>query len=246
MTKPLILIVDDTAENIQVLGKILKNLDCNIAVAKEGKRALSLAESKIPDLILLDVMMPGMSGFEVCEELKYNKVTCDIPVIFLTALSDTTDIIKGFRLGAVDYVVKPFIAEELLARVSTHISMSEDRKTILEQKTKLQSLIHMLCHDLMNPTHAIMTVLYLYKSEQLDTEESIELIQESVSRTNNLLTIIRQFMSIESKGLDTSSVDLFDAVKEAISSVKFRLEEKQIDVVLNMSSSVRVLAEKST
>lgn len=246
MTKPLVLIVDDTAENIQVLGKILKGLSCNIAVAKEGKTALSIAQTKVPDLILLDVMMPGMSGFEVCQELKFNKITKDIPVIFLTALADTKDIIKGFRLGAVDYVVKPFIAEELLARVTTHLAMSEDRMTIMEQKTKLQNLIHMLCHDVGNPTHAIITVLDMLKSEQLDLEESVELIDESAHRIHNLLNVIKQFMAVKSKGLDTSSVDLFLAVDDAVKGVRFRLDEKEMDIIVNMDEDIHVWAEEST
>ncbi|MCO4782884.1 MAG: response regulator [Candidatus Cloacimonetes bacterium] len=246
MTKPLVLIVDDTAENIQVLGKILKGLSCNIAVAKEGKTALSIAKSKVPDLILLDVMMPGMSGFEVCQELKFDKVTKDIPVIFLTALSDTKDIIKGFRLGAVDYVVKPFIPEELLARVTTHLSMSQDRNTIVEQKTKLQNLIHMLCHDIGNPTHAIITVLELLKQNQLELEESVELIDESAQRTVNLLDVIKQFMAVKSKGLDTSIVDLSMSVGEAVKGVRFRLDEKEMDIIVNMEENIHVWAEEAT
>ncbi|PCJ16146.1 MAG: hypothetical protein COB02_17055 [Candidatus Cloacimonadota bacterium] len=246
MVKPLVLIVEDTIENIKVLGAILKPLDCNIAIAKEGKTALSIAETKLPDLILLDVMMPGMSGFEVCEKLKENKKTKDIPVIFLTALAEVSDITKGFKLGAVDYVTKPFISEVLLARVITHLSISKDRKIIYNQKTKLQSLIHMLCHDLMNPTHAILTVLQLLKREQLENNESFELIEDSANRTKNLLIVIREFMSIEAKGLKIEKVDLFYAIKEAIESVKFRLKEKEVSVILNMKEPKYILAEEAT
>lgn len=246
MTKPLVLIVDDTAENIQVLGKILRGLSCNIAVAKEGKTALSIAQIKIPDLILLDVMMPGISGFEVCQELKFNQLTKDIPVIFLTALADTKDIIKGFRLGAVDYVVKPFIAEELIARVTTHLAMSEDRMIIVEQKQKLQNLIHMLCHDIGNPTHAIITILEMLKEDQLELDESLDLIEESANRTANLLDVIKEFMAVKSKGLDTSSVNLFLAVQEAVKAVRFRLDNKEMDIIVDISKEIYVWAEEAT
>ncbi len=118
-----ILIVDDTLRNIQVLGTILRQERYQINVAQNGKQALDVVSKVRPDLILLDVMMPEMDGFEACRHLKEDPGTADIPVIFLTAKVETEDIVKGFELGAVDYVTKPFNPTELLVRVHTHLSI---------------------------------------------------------------------------------------------------------------------------
>ena len=130
--KNLVLIVDDVPKNLQVLGNILRNRDYNISVATSGEQALNMMEKILPDLILLDVIMPGIDGFQVCEELKASEKTKDIPVIFLTAKTQTEDIVKGFELGAADYVTKPFIKEELLARVHTLLALKNAQKKIVE------------------------------------------------------------------------------------------------------------------
>jgi len=118
-----ILIVEDTPANIQVLTATLKERGYQISVATNGRQALEVAARVRPDLILLDVMMPEMDGFETCRQLKASEQSRQIPVIFLTAKTDTADIVKGFELGAVDYVGKPFNAHELLARVNTHLTI---------------------------------------------------------------------------------------------------------------------------
>jgi len=134
--KPLILIVDDVPKNLQVLGSILGASEYLITPAMSGEQTLARVEQLMPDLILLDVMMPGIDGFETCRQIKANPKTKDIPVIFLTAKVETVDIIKGFNVGAVDYVTKPFQAEELLTRVQTHISLkqkTQDLKRLFEE-----------------------------------------------------------------------------------------------------------------
>jgi class 3 adenylate cyclase len=118
-----ILIVEDTPANIQTLTATLKERGYQISVATNGRQALDIVGKVQPDLILLDVMMPEMDGFETCRRLKASEQWRQIPVIFLTAKTDTADIVKGFELGAVDYVAKPFNAHELLARVNTHLTI---------------------------------------------------------------------------------------------------------------------------
>lgn len=113
-----ILIVDDVVSNVLLLKVLLKNLNYQIATANDGLQALSAVETEKPDLILLDVMMPGLNGFEVAEKLKENPETRDIPIIFLTALNATSDVVRGFKAGANDFISKPFHKEELLIRVS--------------------------------------------------------------------------------------------------------------------------------
>ena len=120
----LILIVDDTPTNLDVISEALSDAGYTVAIATSGERALKQLERRSPDLILLDVMMPGIDGFETCQRLKANPKTCDIPVIFMTALSDADSKIKGFEVGAVDYITKPFQEREVLARVKTHLQLS--------------------------------------------------------------------------------------------------------------------------
>ncbi|HSU57496.1 MAG TPA: adenylate/guanylate cyclase domain-containing protein [Candidatus Dormibacteraeota bacterium] len=132
-----ILVVDDTPANIQALAGTLKAHGYQVSVATNGRQALEIVERVRPDLILLDVMMPEVDGFAVCGSLKASEATRSIPVIFLTAKTDVEDIVKGFELGAVDYVPKPFNAHELLARVSTHLTMDELRRSLAEKNAEL-------------------------------------------------------------------------------------------------------------
>lgn len=132
-----ILIVEDTPANIQTLAAILKEKGYQISVATNGKQALEVLTRVQPDLILLDVMMPEMDGFETCRRLKAAEQWRHIPVIFLTAKTETVDIVQGFELGAVDYVAKPFNAHELLARVSTHLTMDELRRSLAGKNVEL-------------------------------------------------------------------------------------------------------------
>ena len=118
-----ILIVDDTPKNIQLLGTILKNIGYKIIVATNGLQALDILEKIKPDLILLDVMMPDLDGYETCKKIKSSEYLKDIPIIFLTAKTQPEDIVKGFELGAVDYIIKPFNSSELVARVKTHLEL---------------------------------------------------------------------------------------------------------------------------
>ncbi len=120
-----VLIVDDNPLNLQVLGNTLRKNGYKLAAAKSGPEALDFLQKKLPDLILLDIMMPEMDGYEVCKKLKEDENTKKIPVIFLTARTDTDSIVRGFEAGGVDYVVKPFNPAELLARVKTQIKLKQ-------------------------------------------------------------------------------------------------------------------------
>ena len=139
--KVTLLFVDDLPENLQILGNIFKNKYHTIIVATSGKDALALVHKTHPDIILLDIMMPEMDGFEVCLQLKTNKDTENIPIIFLTAKDEPQAIVKGFELGAVDYVTKPFNSAELLARVNTQIREKQHRDMILQINARLRQEI---------------------------------------------------------------------------------------------------------
>jgi two-component system, NtrC family, sensor kinase len=137
-----ILIVDDTPENLEVLSDALMTAGYRVAVAIDGESAIEQAEFSPPDLILLDIMMPELDGFETCRQLKLSRATQDIPVLFMTALSETEDKVKGLSLGAVDYITKPFQREEVLARVRVHLQlrnyaqMLEDKNQLLKQENE--------------------------------------------------------------------------------------------------------------
>jgi phosphoserine phosphatase RsbU/P len=128
--KPLIMVVDDVARNIQIVGKLLDSGGYDISYATNAKDALEVLSNKLPDLILLDVMMPDVDGFQLCEIIKKDISTKEIPVIFLTARISTEDIIKGFQVGAVDYIMKPFNVKELLIRIKTHLELKFSKEII--------------------------------------------------------------------------------------------------------------------
>ena len=170
--KPLILIVDDLPKNLQVLGIILREKDYEIAAAAGGRQALEMVGTRLPDLILLDVIMPEPDGFQVCEKLKASAETKDIPVIFLTARTGTEDIVKGFELGAVDYVTKPFNKAELLARVGSHLELQKAQREIikLEQKNAAMAMAVTANHEINQP----LTVL----------RGNFDLFQNTLDRTS--------------------------------------------------------------
>ncbi|GAB4292392.1 MAG: hypothetical protein Fur0025_28100 [Oscillatoriaceae cyanobacterium] len=133
-----VLIVDDTPSNLEVLFDILNESGFKVLVAQDGESALERARYGQPDLILLDILMPGIDGFETCRRLKSHDTTKDIPIIFMTGLSETVDKVKGFQLGAVDYVTKPLQYEEILARVTTHLTIRHLNRRLQEQNQQLQ------------------------------------------------------------------------------------------------------------
>jgi len=133
-----ILLVDDNPTNLQVLFQTLEGVGCKLLIAKNGEIALTIAGKALPDLILLDIMMPDIDGYEVCRRLKSNPATSDIPVIFLSALGDTEDKVKGLHLGAVDYITKPFQPNEVIARVNTHLTIHRLKREVESQKDQLE------------------------------------------------------------------------------------------------------------
>jgi len=147
--KPLILIVDDNSINIDLLVNTLKN-DYRLAIAKNGQKAIEYAEKHMPDLILLDIVMPGMNGYEVCRELKSAVKTKDIPIIFITAMTEEGHKTKGFEVGAIDYITKPFHAAEVQARVKTHLSLKKahDQEIFIASKIQKTLLFGRPPHDI--------------------------------------------------------------------------------------------------
>lgn len=228
--KTLILIADDIPRNLQVLAGMLQELDCNISVATNGKQVLQITEDVIPDLILLDVMMPEMDGFETCRILQQNPKTKGIPVIFLTARVEIEDIVKGFSLGAVDYVAKPFNSAELLARVKTQLNLRKMQKNniALEQKNSILAMIVTANHELNQPlTGAIANFDYFKlliskKEMTADQNECIAKIESSLDEIKDILSKFRkaQSFSFENYISDVKMVSFNEELNRRISEIE--------------------------
>ncbi len=154
-TKSRILVVDDVVQNLQVVGTMLRNEGHDVMPAGSGAQALDRVRARLPDLILLDLMMPEMDGLEVCRRLKADPATREIPVVFLTASNEMEHLVKGFEVGAVDYVTKPFNGPELLARVRTHLELKLARERLREMNDEKNEFMGIAAHDLRNPLSAI-------------------------------------------------------------------------------------------
>jgi len=165
------MIVDDTPANIDVLRRILSEDGFEISIAMSGEAALSLVEKNRPDLILLDVMMPGINGFETCGKLKSNPATKDIPVILVTAKTEVEDIVHGFKVGGVDYIAKPFKREEVVSRVQTHLKIEQ----LIQEKGNLNKKLQYQNNELVESQNQCRVILE--KSSDgvfsLDTEGKI-------------------------------------------------------------------------
>ena len=198
--KQIILVVDDNLKNLQLIGNILINERYELVMALNGSQALKYVEKEKPNLILLDIMMSEMSGYEVCRKLKAKKDTKDIPVIFITAKIEEKDLLEGFKCGAVDYIRKPFNLSELLARIDTHIKLNEATKKIKLQQEEIIKEAHDrgfievvsgLVHNLAN----IMSTLYFNMEEFVDCFEKEE--KKEMSFFENILT--PELLKIENK-----------------------------------------------
>jgi signal transduction histidine kinase len=172
-----ILVVDDTPSNLQQLFAILQSNGFTVLVTQDGLSALAKAENAEPDLILLDILMPGIDGLEVCRKLKANKKTKDIPIIFMTALTDTDNKVKGFSNGGVDYITKPIEEEELIARIKTHLILRKIRQQLQTQNQELQQEIS-VCQG---------TELKLKKSQQILEKVNEQLEARVAERTTELV-----------------------------------------------------------
>ncbi|HTB64463.1 MAG TPA: hybrid sensor histidine kinase/response regulator [Opitutales bacterium] len=161
--KPYVLIVDDTAANLRVLGSLLRGEGWTVAAATSGDQALQLVARRVPDLALLDVMMPEMDGFELCQRLRTAPATRDLPILFITALTDEESIVRGFKEGAQDYIAKPFRQAELIARVRTHLALREATLRAERQAADLTRLnadkdrfYSIIAHDLRSPLAGLL------------------------------------------------------------------------------------------
>lgn len=173
-----ILIVDDNPNNLKVLGGILKAVGYNFRMAKSGKQALSVLEKTKPELVLLDIQMPEMDGFETCKKIKEIPGNTNIPIIFLTANTDAESVNKAFKSGGVDYVTKPFNTDELLIRIETHIKLKIQAEELLRQNAAKDKFFSIISHDLKNPLANILGFSELIKEnfDEIDPKKLLNFI----------------------------------------------------------------------
>lgn len=198
-----ILIVDDQPDNLKILQDILENEGYKITIATSGKMALQLIERNLPELVLLDIMMPKISGFDACITLKSEERTKNIPIIFISGLADTENKVKAFEIGGVDYITKPFEIREVLARVSTHLEnyrlkqklemAIKKEKEIAEFKDEFTNNIN---HELRNPLTAIMlsTTFLLEHFEKISSEKIFNKIKSIHMSSQNLLQLVNEIL----------------------------------------------------
>jgi two-component system, sensor histidine kinase and response regulator len=225
--KPIILIVDDNDDNLNLAARHLRDANYDVVIANSGPIALEVLEEISPDVILLDVMMPGMDGYEVCTIIKNNPEHESVPIIFLTAKTESEDIVKGFISGGVDYISKPFEKQEFLARVKTHNNLKRSKDTIVVQNKELvklnqekDGLLGITAHDLKNPLQGIaglVDVLGLLLEE-------IDLPKEQKDSFDQIISTIK----IGTGNANQIIMDLLDV--NAIEQGDFSLHIEQIDI----------------
>ena len=248
MTGQAVLIVDDNPTNIGVLLDYLSEAGFRVLVAQDGESALEQIEYARPDIILLDVMMPGIDGFETCRRLKQKETTREIPVIFMTALSETVDKVKGFNVGAVDYITKPIHQEEVLARVTAHLTIQSLQKSLQEQNARLQQEIterqkliaeldafaYTVAHDLQNPLSVIIAyteVLQANWATAEEREEAVSAIGQNGQRMTNIIKELLLLAKMRKSDVILKPVDMARIVDEAKQRLVVMIEERQARII---------------
>ncbi|ARE86831.1 response regulator [Clostridium formicaceticum] len=213
LTKAEIMVVDDTPEHIELLASILHDENFKVRIATNGHTALELLKQHHPDLILLDVYMPEMDGFELCKNIKNNPALGHIPIIFITASNDEESIKKGFELKAQDYVVKPFNVSELLARIHTHLKLKFQTQALQEAYQELDQFCHSVSHDLKAPLQTIGKLIEHFISDygdNLDNEknELIDHISKKSTEVVNMIDRLLEFSRMSKIEMNKEKVDL--------------------------------------
>lgn len=234
-----ILIVDDTAYNLTILLQILTQNGYQVHQAVSGEMALEAAALHYPDLILLDVAMPVMNGYEVCQHLKANETTRSIPVIFISALNDLQDKVRGFEVGGVDYITKPFQIREVLARVQSHITVAQQRREIERLSTLKDELVRVVSHDLTNPISIIKGYIDLMYEEVAACGPAGDMMRDwlrSVTHTvDHMLSIVSDLLDLarieEGIPLSLEPVPVLEMLHSDLAMFYILARDKQIELV---------------
>ncbi len=252
-----ILVVDDNKENLKVVSNFLKAEGYQIALSLNAEDAWNILEDNKIDLILLDVMMPGMDGFTLCRQLKEDLRLKEIPVIFLTAKTETSDLVEGFSSGGVDYITKPFQKEELIARVNNHVALAHARKEIMKQAEQIRRinrtkdrLYSVIAHDIKSPFANISMLISTLAEGYLDptTEEYEEILQSinsSTQETYALLVNLLQWTRSQTGDLEVSpeTISLQELVNNTFRFLQPQATKKEISLIDEIQDGMQIEAD---
>jgi signal transduction histidine kinase len=230
-----ILIVDDTPANLGVLVETLGAAGYQLMVAEDGEEALTQTLQTRPDLVLLDVMMPGIDGFETCRRLKAQAHTRDIPVLFMTALNETADKVKAFAAGGVDYITKPIEHEEALARVRTHLSLRRLQRELQSELAIKDQFMRIAGHDLRNPLCLILMSGELAKRQTGDPAAIVKYLANIADSAAHMRRVIDTFLHL--KRADAARVELNLVAAAAANQHQFAAADKHIELALELAES---------
>lgn len=231
-----ILVVDDNSKNLQIISMALSKYGYKVAVANSGLSGLKYLERKLPDLILLDIMMPEMDGYELCKIIKSNPEYKHIPVIFLTAKSDLKDLIEGFNIGAVDYLLKPFRNEELSVRVSTHIQLKKAKETIEQKNAELEILNQKLIDNQNRIVRDAQSLAFL--NEKLVDSENV--LKDTIATKDKFYSIIAHDL----KGPFSSLIGLSEVLSQDSHQLSGEETAELNDTIYNLALTVYQLLDE--
>jgi signal transduction histidine kinase len=249
--KPLIFIAEDSPENLKVLCHFIEE-EFRISAVGNGRQALEMIPVVEPDLILLDIMMPGMDGFTICQHLREDVKTRDIPIIFLTARADKADVIRGFELGAVDYITKPFNGTELIARIKTHLELKFSREVLKELNATKDKFFSIIAHDLKNPLQALLLAIdVLYGNydffDEAKKKNFIQRFHDSAHHLSALLDTLLNW-SRSQRGLlecNPENINIKNLVMENIHLIEEGIRKKNIEISTKIRSNAIAFADKN-
>lgn len=248
-----ILIVDDNLKNLQVTAKILRDEKFLISLAQGGRDALLQLEQQIPDLVLLDIMMPEIDGLEVCRKIKENEKLNEIPIIFLTAMNQTEDLVEGFIAGGVDYITKPFRREELLIRVKNHLELAESRKKIIEMNKTRDKLYSIIAHDIYSPLSNLSMIIRAIADDVIspaseDFGKIITDLDKSTQSTITLLENLLKWANVQSDILllTPKLLAIRPLIDECIQLLASNAHQKNITIKHNVSSNLQAYFDEVT
>ena len=249
-TDSTILIVDDVPQNIQIAQTILESAGYTVQTALSGEEALERVGAGGIDLILLDIMMPELDGFEVAAQLQHDKRSSSIPIIFLTAKNDTESITRGFRLGAVDYIAKPFKGDELKMRVLTHLKLMHTQRELQEANAAKDKFFSIIAHDLRSPFNALVGMSQFLANgiENLDAETAKEFLRgmhTSSKNAFNLLENLLEWSRVHTgrMPMNPEGVNVTDLVEENLSLMEVNIGNKQLHVDNQLPEEEPVFAD---
>lgn len=255
---PTVLIVDDNPNNVKIVALILRSFSYKIAIATNGEQAIEMVDKIKPDIILLDVMMPKIDGFETCRIIKEKEEFKDIPVIFITALNDSDSLVKGFKAGGVDYISKPFNKDELISRVKTHLELKQTRDELKKTSDHLSELnalkdkmFSVIGHDLRSPLGSVrMTLEFLSKVTAKDNaySENIDIMLKTTDEVFGLLENLLGWAKSQSNNLQINKevINLQDLSNSIYLLNKGNLDLKKIQFERTINDTDVVFADLNT